>query len=515
MKKIYIALVLAAGALTSCDMDLERAGAIRVEDGLQTKADCQSYLNGIYSDLRSTTAGSYISIPEFQADMFQGTTVNGNNNGDFTFGSVTPSTGAFESQFYRSYNCIASVNFFLPRAQAIINGENEVSDDDKVEIQMMIGVAKFVRAYYNTFLFDRFCQAYSADKADTPALGIPLVDEYNPTADRGSYPGRSTMAETVKAINDDLNDAYAILKDYEINVSMSACTPNAYRISSYAVEALQARVALLTNDYDTAIAKAEDVINSGRYALCEIDAYATMWKSDKSTELIFVPYGDNTEASGIPATGAEWLYVSTKNTAYFIPSSEAIEQYASNDVRRDVFFDEYGIKCQGNYIDAPVFNKFPGNPDLWTTTANNLKNKPKPFRLSELYLIAAESYDAKGDATNANKYINALRAKRIRGYVSQNMTGNALTLAIRTERCKELLGEGFRLSDLKRWGLGFTRTCAYSNIDPAFSRVTSTLLYPGARTLSYSVGDYRYVWPFPQSEMEVNPQLKGQQNPGY
>lgn len=115
----------------------------------------------------------------------------------------------------------------------------------------------------------------------------------------------------------------------------------------------------------------------------------------------------------------------------------------------------------------------------------------------------------------ANKYINALRTKRISNYKDQTMSGNTLTEAIRTERCKELLGEGFRLSDLKRWGVGFTRTCAYGEIDSWYDDLAATLLYPRSRTLSYSAGDYRYVWPIPQAEMEVNPQLKGQQNPGY
>ena len=243
MKKIYIALLLAAGALTSCDMDLERPGAIGTDNGLQTKADCQNFLNGIYTNLRSATVGEYVAIPEFQADMFQATVVNGNNYGDFAFGTVTASTGNIEDQFYSTYSKISNINFFLPRAQAIVDGGN-VSDADKAEIEMMTGVAKFARAYYNYFLFDRFCQAYSADKAETPALGIPLVFEYNPTPDRGSYPGRSTMAETLKAINDDLSEAYTILKDYEDNVSKAACAPNAYHVSSYAVAALQARVAL-------------------------------------------------------------------------------------------------------------------------------------------------------------------------------------------------------------------------------------------------------------------------------
>jgi hypothetical protein len=35
------------------------------------------------------------------------------------------------------------------------------------------------------------------------------------------------------------------------------------------------------------------------------------------------------------------------------------------------------------------------------------------------------------------------------------------------------------------------------------------------KNLSYAAGDYRFVWPIPSDEIQVNPQLEGQQNPGY
>ena len=40
-------------------------------------------------------------------------------------------------------------------------------------------------------------------------------------------------------------------------------------------------------------------------------------------------------------------------------------------------------------------------------------------------------------------------------------------------------------------------------------------LYAYAYTGTFSADDYRFTWPIPQAEMDVNPQLRGQQNPGY
>lgn len=33
--------------------------------------------------------------------------------------------------------------------------------------------------------------------------------------------------------------------------------------------------------------------------------------------------------------------------------------------------------------------------------------------------------------------------------------------------------------------------------------------------LKYDADDYRFVWPIPKDEIDSNPQLKNQQNPGY
>ena len=92
----------------------------------------------------------------------------------------------------------------------------------------------------------------------------------------------------------------------------------------------------------------------------------------------------------------------------------------------------------------------------------------------------------------------------------RNYTDSQLRQQIRDERSKELIGEGFRMSDLRRWNLGFTRDGNYTyNPD-----VKNIMVYAGLQ-VSYNPGDYRYVWPIPADEMEINPQLAGQQNPGY
>jgi hypothetical protein len=159
-----------------------------------------------------------------------------------------------------------------------------------------------------------------------------------------------------------------------------------------------------------------------------------------------------------------------------------------------------------------TFNKFPGNPLLQKSglsTDNWYTNISEPFMIAEQYLIAAEAYLEDGNAPEAAKYLNALRSSRIQGYVNETFSDTGdLRQAIRDERTKELVGEGFHFYDLKRWKLGFNRSDTEQ-----VTGVQSTVSY--FSKLEIEAGDYRFTWPIPKAEIDANPQLKDEQNPGY
>lgn len=67
---------------------------------------------------------------------------------------------------------------------------------------------------------------------------------------------------------------------------------------------------------------------------------------------------------------------------------------------------------------------------------------------------------------------------------------------LRNERRWELAFEGFRLFDLHRWHIA-------EEVMNGFESVAGTCKFE----------PHHYLWPFPQSEIDVNPQLV--QNPGY
>ncbi len=112
-----------------------------------------------------------------------------------------------------------------------------------------------------------------------------------------------------------------------------------------------------------------------------------------------------------------------------------------------------------------------------------------------MYLIAAEA-SLPTNEVDALTYVNAITSRR--GATPIASTGAQLFEDIITERRKELAFEGDRFHDLQRLKRTINRSTNY----PASSR-----------TIAYTV--FRRLFPIPQGEVDANPNIKPQQNPGY
>lgn len=503
IKKYFLAMFLAAGTLfTSCDMDLRPYGSLDDETAIQSVNDCLRFRNGLYTSLRGLTTGSYVYATDLQADQFQATINYGNRMGFFSSGNILSSDGDITNYWASLYSVINSANYIIEKMEGMLSDET-LSESARQEISRYLGEAKFVRAYCYEWMMERFCEKYSSETAQAAHKGLPLVTIYHPTGDSSTYPARSTQDETYALIDKDLTDAYNALLDFE-KIDQSCLVPNSPYISSYVVLALQARIALNKGDHATALSKAEEVINSGLYPLVEIQDYKNMWTNDEGSEVLFRPFMSATELSN--STGSTYLSYDLKNADY-IPTFDVLSLYDEGDVRFDAFFTVWTLT--DTQVAAYVFQKYPGNESLKTGASPNYMNMPKPFRASELYLIAAEAA-IDSNPTLANKYLNDLRSKRIQGYESTIYSGIALRDAVRAERQKELIGEGFRLGDLRRWGVGFER-----NPEHPENPDISSILVATTVNVSYSADDHRFTWPIPSDELQTNPQMDGQQNPGY
>lgn len=112
-----------------------------------------------------------------------------------------------------------------------------------------------------------------------------------------------------------------------------------------------------------------------------------------------------------------------------------------------------------------------------------------------------------GEDDVARDKLNTLRAARGLAAVEAAVTGDALLEEIRKERTRELAFEGYRLFDLRRWGLSCTRHDAQ---DESFLNVTSR---EGGIDLDRPNSDPKFVWPIPHHDIICNPSIR--QNAGW
>ncbi len=506
MKKVLL-YITAAFLLASCDMDKAPEGSIPDTDALKTVEKCESFRYGLYSYMRSITTGGYITYSEIQLDDFHAVRGNGNRVMDYYNGNITSSTSGIETIFAGLYFVIAQTNFFIGGVEeGIANGLYATGSHN--ELNRYLGEAYFMRAFCYSNLADKFCASYKNSVEnnfiDAPASGLQLQTVYAPSGDNSTYPGRSTLRQTYKQILDDIETAISLLTSYEETSGDMPVNMSEY-VSSDVAKALKARVCLnMGLDRDAALTAVE-VIDTERYPLSDRNEYEnSLWSSDKGTEVLWrVQMELNYQGS---ATGKNFLAVA-QNPDY-IPTNTVAYLYDDKDVRFNTFFGDVFLGESGNDGLAWNFKKYPGNPELYANgAASNYSNKAKPFRSSELYLIAAEAYANMGEEDFANKYLTIIQSARIRGIGSTNYTGVELVSEIRDERHRELICEGFRMADLKRWNIGFTRGEIQDGV--------SNYVYELNSSLSYDADDHRLVWPIPKSELDANPQVKYQQNPGY
>jgi len=145
--------------------------------------------------------------------------------------------------------------------------------------------------------------------------------------------------------------------------------------------------------------------------------------------------------------------------------------------------------------------------ELSSTGYHTAAHYIKPFTISEAYLIAAEAYEQSGDRTNAQKYLNALQQARHGNSASFNTSGSMRN--IKKEWMKETVGQGLRMSCLKRWGDGF------EGREPQTVAVNNSLVMTGEYydLRNFPANAHQWVWPIPAREIATNKNLV--QNEGY
>lgn len=494
--RILTTSLIAALALsvTSCNMDLRPYGTIEPDNALQTIDDAQRLRNGLYVFMRSYSGGVFANRDEIRSDEFHALASFGNNGGNVYNWIVTSADGDPQSIWGGSYQVIANANFFIEKARAV--NTEEWSAEDKANLQLWMGEAFFFRAYYHLELAENFCLDYVGNEQ---SLGIPYMTVYNPTSDQSQYPSRPTLEETFANIMSDIDSA-----------AKYVTTPGAVGsmwVTADAVTALRARAALESGDYQTAFSAASSLLPTYPLVAADTAEFRKMWHEDSGKECILQLTGSY--PNEVP-TSFDFSYLGYTHGQGFrpsyVPEQWVLELYTNlnpQDMRYTVLMRQDSANVSGTDYMMYMFNKFPGNPALRQSISSmNYAHKPKIFRIGEMYLICAEAAQ-RGGLGDPWTYINQLRESRIPGYTGGG-SGDALT-EILNERVRELIGEGFRIQDLKRFHVDLQRRAAQN---------PETIYLPETNQDFFrSYTHYQMTWPIPQAEIYANPHI--QQNPGY
>lgn len=506
MKKIYLLLALTVGLVTSCDMDTMPAGTIPEEEALMTPDDFRAMRNGLYSGLRSSVGGTaFYTASDVQSDEFHALVGNSNTFGDMYRWDFTPQN-SYVSTVYGNYQAvIARANFIIQGYNSCDFSDASTFDEEGMAIARAAkGDSFFARAYCLFMLSQYFCADYEASTADEPNSGVSYRLDYAPSSDPSTYPARKTLNETYAQIEEDLDSAALYIT--------TAGAISSDRITVDAITALRARAALAKDDYTNASSYASSLVDGGNYILASSASDLTdLWSNDGGMETILqLAIGDPNQF----VSGNTIYYQPVDRNPDFVPTQTLLDLYSANDYRRSVYFNTLDITTTtGTSGTVFGFNKIPLETRLYNgTTDSRGVIEPKVFRIAEMYLIAAEAYAqlANGNDNNLTRaayYLNELERNRIRDYQDQTFASrDAIMQEIMDERTREMLGEGTRMFDIKRWHIVMERGEAQNE---------SLCLTPGSTTTSLTrpADSDRMTWPIPQNEIDLTDRIV--QNPGY
>jgi len=525
MKKIKVLLSIfsIAVVMQSCEnsLDIVQPGQVPDETIFQNAKDLEKYLEGdVYGSVDLTSQIGFTSF--FTDEVKIGPSNAGQNQGLFRY-NLQPDDTFVGGIWTGNYLTINRVNRLLKQAGKITPG----TADETATYKNTLAEARVLRAfsYLNLMSF------FTTDMKDDNALGVILSDTY--TDDYTIQLPRVKNSEIWTLIENDLAFGVANLQGTTYQNGVSHRYP--FFVSPALISALRARMYLYRGNYLLARQYAQEAITasgstltlgtpiptgtpswanptqsqpaSWAYTFYSESAsptpYRRLWSDGNNGEIIFKLSRPTNGTGGNIAS----LYTTNSTASNGSPLwTMGLNLYSTltsypSDIRQWAFLDPTSAAATSSYI----IDKYPGKG----TTI--LKNDIKVTRLSEMYLILAEcaimiNNDYATAATNVRSVRNARRYVTTAAPLPVYTDRVTALRDILKERRAELCFEGHRYIDLRRLG-----QLAGVSID----RNASDDTYNPATALTISNTDYRFTLPIPSVEINGNPAIANQQNPGY
>ncbi len=278
-----------------------------------------------------------------------------------------------------------------------------------------------------------------------------------------------------------------------------------------------------------------DVINGGQHALEQPEgssndlesAFNVLKTTKNSREIIFAKeynqtsfnVGNSYHVRSIETDAFQWgIFKPGGDVLYnaYLPCDMLLDSYHPSDVRgqeKQFFFWEYtapdGEEFELNYAGNWAWF----DEEALINGRNGDYNMPT-YRYAEVLLIAAEGLARTGNEGDARGYLNQVRRRA--GLANETASGDALIQSILTERFHEFPLEFKIWDDIRRTRLYPEADGEQSGTLRWVPLATATIQNkPEGSTRVGAIPEHALLWPIPLSEMQANPSLEGNQNPGW
>lgn len=481
----YIMMGIWVSLTTSCGndwLDTEPSTRILTETAIKNLKDVEYSLNGIYTMMRNTNyySGRMIYYGDVTGDDAQSIRT-GKRTTSYYLLDYTKDTGPSTHWSY-AYAIIQNCNIILSQIDNL-----DIDDNEREKFNDLKGQSLVLRGFALFDLTRFFGYPYAKDNG--ASLGVPIVTEVSKTENK---PARNTVAECYNAIVKDLKEGSDLLSGKF----------NKGKINKWAAMLLLSRAYLYMEDNRNALATAEAAIagaKKNKYRLWTNAEYGTIWGTDFASadpgEVLFELV--NLTVDGVGKESIAYLCWQGGYDDYCLTSSfYELMQEDPDDVRNKAY--TVVSKTKRAYIA-----KYQPQAGKAVEDANI-----PVFRLSELYLIAAEAAVKLDNNDKAVEYLDAIVS---RANPANTVKGKTVVLDdVLLERRKELFGEGHRFFDALR----NHRTIVRKESTKVFPKIAETShLAMADESVSFDWNYYRIVLPIPKAEMNANPNMR--QNPVY
>ncbi|MEN4759360.1 MULTISPECIES: RagB/SusD family nutrient uptake outer membrane protein [unclassified Chryseobacterium] len=466
--KILKIALLSIGLLTvsvSCSDDfVDRQFYEEVEQGqLKSVQEVESFVRGGYAQMRSRYyyGCDFLAFGEVRSDVMYSNLASGyyQNVQNYTMTSSDAYSRDTWNQIYKTVGI----------ANVVINTDfSGFTSDDQEYASFLQGQAYAIRALGFFDILRLYGQQYTGS---TTSLGAVLPLKYDPKAKQA----RSTVAETEAQIAADFNKAVQLMAD---NSDYDLKTSDRTALSLSAVKGLMARFYLYKGDYARVRQLVSQIVAVGGYSVIPAADFAGSYdfaKNGSSPNSMFELAVGNVSALGTASYRHKLSNGGYGNVVLKAGVANDLYGATTTDVRKSLITTASGT----SYLSYLAANGTTRGKYMNASGADNIKM----LRYEEVLLDGVEAEINGGTQSQALIYLNLIRQNR--GLAAATTVD---IVELKKERARELLGEGLRQWDLRRWGDAVPRPTGAS---------TSILLN---------------AFPIPLSETNVG---AVQSNPGY